>query len=38
MRYRDRIGQDWAVVIDFLTIYPDARRQVVWLLAEIEAG
>jgi hypothetical protein len=28
MRYRDQNGQDWADIIDFLTIWPDARRQV----------
>jgi hypothetical protein len=37
MRYRDQNGQDWADMIDMLTMYPDARRQVVWVLAEIEA-
>jgi hypothetical protein len=26
MRYRDQNGQDWADIIDFLTMYPDARR------------
>jgi hypothetical protein len=38
MRYRDQNGQDWADIIDFLTMYPDARRRVVQLLAEIDAG
>jgi hypothetical protein len=38
MRYRDQNGQDWADIIDFLTMHPDARRQVVRLLGEIEAG
>jgi hypothetical protein len=38
MRYRDQNGQDWADIIDFLTMWPDARRQVVRLLGEIEAG
>jgi hypothetical protein len=37
MRYRDQNGQDWADVIDFLTMHPDARRRVVRLLAEIDA-
>jgi hypothetical protein len=37
MRYRDQNGQDWADVIDFLTMYPDARRQVVRLLDELAA-
>ena len=27
MRYRDKNGQRWADVIDFLTMYPDARRK-----------
>jgi hypothetical protein len=25
MRYRDQNGQDWADIIDMLTMYPDAR-------------
>jgi hypothetical protein len=37
MRYRDENGQGWADVIDFLTMYPDARRQVVRWLGEIDA-
>ena len=37
MRYRDQNGQDWADIIDFLTMYPDARRRIVRVLAEIEA-
>jgi hypothetical protein len=37
IRYRDENGQHWADVIDFLTMYPDARRQVVRLLGEIDA-
>jgi cytochrome oxidase Cu insertion factor (SCO1/SenC/PrrC family) len=37
MRYRDQNGQDWADIIDFLTMWPDARRQVVRVLAEIDA-
>jgi hypothetical protein len=37
MRYRDQNGQDWADIIDLLTMYPDARRQVVRLIAEIDA-
>ena len=28
-RYRDQNGQGWADIIDFLTMYPDARRRVV---------
>jgi hypothetical protein len=37
MRYRDQNGQDWADIIDFLTLWPEARKRVVQLLAEIEA-
>ena len=37
LRYRDERGDDWAGIIDMLTLYPDARRQVVRLLAEIDA-
>ena len=38
MRYRDQNGQDWADIIDSLTMYPEARRKVVRLLGEIEAS
>jgi DNA mismatch repair ATPase MutS len=38
MRYRDQNGQAWADLIDMLTMYPDARRQVVRVLAEIDAS
>ena len=38
MRHRDQNGQDWADIIDFLTMWPDARQQVAQLLGEIEAG
>jgi hypothetical protein len=38
MRYRDENGQDWADMIDFLTMYPDARRRVVRTLGELTAG
>jgi hypothetical protein len=37
-RYRDQNGQDWADIIDFLTMYPEVRRKVVRLLSEIGAG
>ena len=37
MRYRDRNGQGRADIIDFLTMYPEARRQVVRVLAEIDS-
>jgi DNA-binding XRE family transcriptional regulator len=38
MRYRDENGQDWADIIDFLTMYPDSRPRVVQVLGEIEAA
>ena len=38
MRYRDQNGQDWADIIDFLTMYLDARRRVVRLLGELAAS
>jgi hypothetical protein len=34
----DQNGQDWADIIDFLTMYPKARREVVRLLGEIGAA
>jgi hypothetical protein len=37
LRYRDGHGDDWAVIIDYLTMWPDARRKVVRLLAETQA-
>ena len=37
MRYQDQNGQNWADIIDLLTMYPDARRQVARVLGEIEA-
>ena len=37
LRYRDGHGDDWADIIDMLTMHPEARRKVVRLLAEIEA-
>jgi len=37
MRYRDQNGQGWADIIDLLTMYPDSRRRVVRLLAQIDA-
>ena len=37
MRYRDRKGQYRGDTIDMLTMYPEARCQVVRLLAEIDA-
>ena len=38
IRYGDQNGQDCADIIDFLTMYPDARRQVVRVLEEIDVG
>jgi len=38
LRYRDERGDDWADIIDMLTMYPEARRKVVRLLAELDAG
>jgi hypothetical protein len=38
LHYRDENGQDWADIIDMLTMYPDARRRVVRLLAEVDAS
>ena len=37
LRYRDGHGDDWADIIDMLTMYPDQRRRVVRLLGELEA-
>jgi len=37
MRYRDERGDDWADIIDVLTMYPDARRRLVRVLGELEA-
>ena len=38
MRYRDQNGQAWSDIIDMLTMHPEARRKVVRLLGEIDAG
>ena len=37
LRYRDTRGDDWADIIDMLTMWPDARRKVVRLLGETQA-
>jgi len=37
LRYRDERGDDWADIIDMLTMHPEERRRVVRLLAEITA-
>jgi hypothetical protein len=34
-RYRDQNGEDWADVIDFLTMWPEAGRQVARRLGEL---
>jgi hypothetical protein len=36
LRYRDQTGDDWADIIDMLTLHPEARRRVVRLLSEID--
>jgi hypothetical protein len=38
LRYGDGRGDDWADIIDMLTMHPEARRRVARLLGEIEAG
>jgi hypothetical protein len=38
LRYRDAAGDELADTIDTLTTYPDARRKVVRMLAEIDAA
>jgi hypothetical protein len=37
LRYRDGYGDDWADIIDMVTLHPEARRKVARLLGEIEA-
>ena len=37
MRYRNQRGDDWADIIDMLTMYPGARRRVIRVLGEIDA-
>jgi hypothetical protein len=37
LRYRDERGDDWADIIDMLTMHPEARRKVARLLGEMEA-
>jgi hypothetical protein len=37
MRCSDQNGQDWADIVDCLTMYPDARRRIVRLLGDIDA-
>jgi hypothetical protein len=38
LRYRDGHGDDWADIIDMLTLHPEDRRKVVRLLGEIDAA
>jgi hypothetical protein len=38
LRYPDENGQGWADIIDFLTMHPDVRRQIVRLIAEFSTG
>jgi len=38
LRYRDAAGNELADIIDLLTMYPDARRNVVRMPAEIDAA
>jgi hypothetical protein len=35
LRYRDGRGNDWADIIDMLTLYPEARLRVARWLGEI---
>ena len=37
LRYRDGNGDDWADIIDLLTMQPEERRRVARLLGEIDA-
>jgi hypothetical protein len=37
-RHRDGRGDEWADIIDFLTMYAEGRRKVVRVLREIEAN
>jgi hypothetical protein len=38
LRYGDGHGDNWADIIDFLTMHPEERRRVVRLLGEIQAA
>ena len=38
MRYPDQNGQDWADIIDMLTMHPEERRRVVRFLAGIDVA
>ena len=38
LRYRGERGDDWADIIDMLTMYPEARRHVVRTLRSLTPG
>jgi hypothetical protein len=38
MRYRDERGDEWADIVDMLTMHPEERRRVARLLGEIDAS
>jgi hypothetical protein len=38
LSYRDGHGDDWADIIDMLTMHPEARRKVALLLGEMQAS
>ena len=38
LRYRDGHGDDWADIIDMLTMHPETRRMLARMLAEIDAA
>jgi hypothetical protein len=38
LRYRDGPGEEWADIIDMLTMYPEARRRVTRILGKMEAA
>jgi hypothetical protein len=38
LRYRNQTGQEWADIIDFLTMYPEARRRIARILGELGAS
>jgi hypothetical protein len=35
MRYRDQNGDDWADIIDMLTMHPEEGRRIVQLLGQL---
>jgi hypothetical protein len=37
LRYRDGRSDDWADIIDMLTMHPEERRRVARMLGELEA-